>query len=118
MNDTHEVISAFLDEEPFDLRALDTALSDPAGRALLIDLVSLRRMVQPVDPIPVAHHVNSMSWLSPRSALAAAAIVLALIGGYVLGGQRAASTASQAPRPTRIVEVNLEWHTVPAGGIR
>ncbi len=42
MSSTHEVISAFLDEEPFDSEELMDALSDPAGRALLIDLVALQ----------------------------------------------------------------------------
>ena len=49
MSDTHAVISAFLDDEPFDPVALADALSDPAGRALLIDLLALRHIVQPEE---------------------------------------------------------------------
>ena len=45
MSDTHAVISAFLDDEAFEPVALAEALSDPAGRALLIDLLALRRIV-------------------------------------------------------------------------
>jgi hypothetical protein len=33
MNNTHEVISALLDNEPFDVGELSDALSDPDGRA-------------------------------------------------------------------------------------
>ena len=39
MNNTHDVISAFLDDEPFDSSTLAEALSEPAGRDLLIDLI-------------------------------------------------------------------------------
>ena len=47
MDDTRDVISAFLDDEPFDSNKLTEALSDPAGRTLLIDLIALRHLVQP-----------------------------------------------------------------------
>jgi hypothetical protein len=49
MNETHEVISAFLDDEPFDASRLVEALSDPAGRDLLIDLIALRHLVEADD---------------------------------------------------------------------
>ena len=39
MSDRHEVISAFIDDEPFEPRELARALADPSGRILLIDLV-------------------------------------------------------------------------------
>src|SRR5258705_10410622 len=42
MHTNHEVISAFLDDEPFEPQALADALADPAGRGLLIDFVFLR----------------------------------------------------------------------------
>lgn len=115
MTDTHEVISAFLDDQPFDPQELDKALSEPAGRALLIDLVALRRLVQPGDAIP-AISTAIPSWRSPlRAALAAAAVFVALIGGYFVGERRAATTSSEAPAPTRIVEA---VPFVPAGGIQ
>ena len=41
----HEVISAFLDNEPFDPQALAAALADPDGREWLLDLVALRAIV-------------------------------------------------------------------------
>ena len=44
--DTHEVISAFLDDEPFDPVDLAAAVADPGGRQLLLDLVALRALVR------------------------------------------------------------------------
>ena len=44
MNTNHEVISAFLDDEPFEPQALAEALADPAGRELLIDFVLVRHV--------------------------------------------------------------------------
>jgi hypothetical protein len=41
----HEVISAFLDNEPFEAAALGAALADPEGRELLLDLIALRSLV-------------------------------------------------------------------------
>ena len=41
----HDVISAFLDNEPFDAGELGAALADPDGRELLLDLLALRTLV-------------------------------------------------------------------------
>lgn len=51
MNNEHEVISAFVDDEPFDPHELAAALSEPGGRTLMLDLIELGRIVQP-DNIP------------------------------------------------------------------
>jgi hypothetical protein len=106
---THEVISAFLDDEPFDPHEFATALSDPAGRALLIDLVVLRRIIQPTDAIPAMPMHRSRAWLSLRSAAAAALIFVALAGAYVIGTRRAPDPIDEAPAPTRIVQASPEW---------
>jgi hypothetical protein len=117
MSSSHEVISAFLDDEPFDSEELANALSDPAGRALLIDLIALRRIVQPAEaapPIGAASLVRPRRW---RAAAAAAMLLLALGGGYLVGvgERRAVTTPSEAPTPTRIVEA---VPFVPSGGMR
>jgi len=44
--DNHDVISAFLDNEPFDPAELGAALGEPVGRDLLLDLVALRSLVR------------------------------------------------------------------------
>ena len=115
MHNTHEVISALLDNEPFDPRELADALSDPAGRALLIDLVMLRRIVQPGEPVPAMPTATTMRRYSWRLAAAAAALVLSIAGGYLAGERHAQPLPSEAPTPTRVVEAEP---FVPTGGMR
>ena len=115
MSSTYEVISALLDDQPFDSEELADALSDPAGRALLIDLATLRRIVQPIEAapaIPAATPARQRPW---RIVAAAAALFLALGGGYLAGERRAVTTSPEAPPPTRIVEA---VPFVPTGGMR
>ena len=114
MNDTHEVISAFLDDEPFDAGELAKALSDPAGRGLLIDLIALRHVVQPDALVAPSLPERRRPW---RPLLAAAAMVVALVGGYFLGEGRNALETANPPAPSRVVQAN-EWHSLPAGGGR
>jgi hypothetical protein len=117
MNDTHEVISAFLDDEPFDPHALGHALSEPDGRTFLIDMVALRCIVQPEETAPVRFPaVRRPSRL--RALMAVAAVVVALVGGYVAGQTRSEPKAASAPAPTRIVQGPPAWIRVPspAGG--
>jgi hypothetical protein len=112
MNDTHTVISAFLDDEPFDAAALAAALSDPGGRALLIDLVALRHIVQPDEIIGAAEaRTRPARW---RPLLATAAMLVALAGGYFIGERRSAPDTSRPPAATRVVQAN-EWQPVPGG---
>jgi hypothetical protein len=115
MSSAHEVISAFLDEEPFDSQELLTALSDPAGRALLIDLVALRQIVQPIEAVPPLSVVNPVRRPVWRIAAAAAALFLTLTGGYLVGERRASTSSSEAPLPTRVIQAES---FVPSGGIR
>jgi hypothetical protein len=115
MNDRHTVISAFLDDEPFDAGELGAALSDPDGRALLIDLVALRHLAQPDEMISGAQTRTARSvW---RPLLATAAMLVALAGGYFIGEQRRVGDMSEPPAPTRVVQAN-EWQHVPPGGGR
>lgn len=114
MNDTHVIISAFLDDEPFDSRELGEALSDPEGRALLIDLVALRHLVQPDEGVATSRTERRSAW---RPLLAAAAMLVALAGGYAIGERRGADATSDPPAPSRVVQAN-EWQPVPAGGGR
>lgn len=93
MSTTHDVISALLDDEPFDPEELREALDDPAGRALLIDLVALRRIVQPGDVAPalVAPGAVRQRWWQLA---AAAALLVAVAGGYAAGLRRGAGTSA------------------------
>jgi hypothetical protein len=101
----HEVISAFLDNEPFDARGLVDALADPDGRELLIDLIALRGVVQP-EPVAVPAPVRRRTAL--RVAVAAAGLVLAMGVGYQIGAA-ADSAVSTPPEPTRVVVSDEPW---------
>jgi len=115
MTDTHAVISAFMDDEPFDAAELAAALGDPAGRALLIDLVALRHIVQPEEPLATAAAGTLRSrW---RPLLATAAMLVAMAGGYVVGDRRSVGEGSQPPAPTRVVQ-ETTWQILPTGGGR
>src|SRR5215467_12280603 len=108
----HEVISALLDDEPFEPQELESALSEADGRALLVDLVALRRVVRPdvVIPSPIR---GPLAWGLARWVIAAATMLLALSGAYVLGAKRTPSDVSQAPAPTRVLETTVAWQDVP-----
>jgi len=104
MNNDYEVISAFLDDEPFEPQVLADALADPAGRTLLLDLIALRRIVQPTSAVPVlapAVPVRRFGW---RGVAAAAVLLVALAGGYLVGLRQAAPTTVGAPAATRVVQ--------------
>lgn len=110
---THDVISAFLDDEPFEATELVDALSDPEGRALLIDLIALRHLTR-----NGRNHTAALPEVTPRRSssrrlLAAAAVFVALVGGYVIGERRSDITSSTAPSPTHVVEASASWQAVP-----
>ena len=109
MKPNHEVISDFLDGEAFELHALGEALADPAGRDLLIDFVVLRYAAQADDPVMVAKPPARRP--PNRFLLAAAGVLVALVGGYQLGHSQAGPDSTRPPAPTRVVAV--DWHRVP-----
>jgi hypothetical protein len=112
-----DVISAFLDNEPFDADELSAALADPAGRAALVDLIALRQLVHDdAGTMPVVHARPRRSW---RLMAAGIALPIALVAGYGLGWRAAAAQAPDVaaeapPAPTRVI-TNLEW-TAGKGG--
>ena len=114
MTNQHEVISAFLDDEPFDAPELVAALSDPSGRNLMIDLVALRHIVQPDEGAMTPQPERGLAW---RPWLAAAAVVVALVGGYYIGERRGTADTHGAPAPSRVVQAS-DWQPVPNGGAR
>jgi len=111
MDKSHDVISAFLDDEAFNAEELADALGDPAGRALLIDLIALRHLTQPEETaaMPVVEKRHTF----PRGILTIAALLVALIGGYVLGERQNRASSSPAPVPTRVIQTQGVWQDVP-----
>lgn len=114
----HEVISAFLDNEPFDASELGRALAEPSGRELLVDLLALSAVVreESVDARPVASNNKRPArawWL-----VSAAAVALAVAGGFAMGaarGARVAVTPKAAPAPTVVVTNEIGWHESKGG---
>ena len=113
-----EVITAFVDNEPFDAAALARALAEPGGRDLLIDFIALRHVVNEDGALEQPAASSSRSYW--RELVAAAAVVAALAGGYAVGrgqpGLEPSSDDSTAPKPTRVVDLRpgVEWQ--PAAG--
>ena len=113
-----DVISAFLDNEPFDAGDLSAALADPAGRAALIDLIALRGLVQSdAGTLPAASARPRRSW---RLIAASIALPIALAGSYGLGWRDASTNpegtvaGDAPPAPTRVI-TDLEWTTGKGG---
>ncbi len=116
MNINHEVISAFLDDEPFDPQVLAEALADPAGRQVLIDFVLLRHMAQSEE---LASVVTLEPTVRPKKLpyfVAAAAVVVALVSGYQLGQRQPTDDSPRPPAATRVVQSTPVWQEV--GGTR
>jgi hypothetical protein len=113
----HEVISAFLDNETFDPQALSAALADPEGRALLIDLLTLRRLAQPDEIDSAQPSGRSRAPGVGRLAAIAAALTLAVVGGYQLG-ERSGVGQTDPPAPTRVISSATAWQDVSQGGVR
>src|SRR5260370_42288981 len=104
MNSSHEVISAFLDDEPFQPRALADALADPASRELLIDFVLLRHVAQSEESASVVTPTPALRSKRPLYWVAAAAAVVALLGGYQLGQRQSTNDSPRPPAATRVVQ--------------
>ena len=127
-----EVIDAFLDGETVDRDELKQALAEPEGRDYLVDLLDLRAATTEVADVDV-RPTHPRRW---RSLAAAAALLLCVGGGYLVGqrsvqvpppvpgmavaapvGQRVVPAGVKAPAPTRTIrlEPNVNWTETPGG---
>ena len=117
MNTNHQVVSAFLDDEPFEPQALADALADPAGRELLIDFVLLRHVAESEESAAVVTPAPALRSKRPVYLVAAAAVVVALLGGYQLGQRQSATDDSlRPPAATRVVQSEPVWQEL--GGVK
>jgi len=128
--DAHlETLAAWVDAEPVPhddvIRALETA----DGRAYVVDLMALRRLVGATMPDDVSQPVPaSRSW---RMIGAAAAAVLCAISGFAAGRLAApvahvpaaevtpaiATVPTTAPQPTRVIRLQegVDWRETIGG---
>jgi hypothetical protein len=109
MNTNHEVISAFLDDEPFEPQALADALADPRGRELLIDFVLLRHVADSEESAGAVAAAPALRSKRPLYLAAAAAVLVALAGGYQLGQRQSTDASLQPPAATRVVQAEATW---------
>ena len=112
----HDTIAAFLDNEPFDPRALVDALAESTGRELLIELIALRTLAQPDETIVIKAGMGKRMPLLVRLSLAAAVLIAAVVGGYQLG-TRSGMDASSPPAPTHVVKASA-WQDVSGESVR
>jgi hypothetical protein len=102
--DTHEVVSAFLDDEPFDPAELARALADPGGRQLLLDLVALRTLVRD-EPIPAPVRapggVSRSKWIAVG--FLAASVLFGAGSAWLLPPLLRQQRADVPPTPDRVV---------------
>ena len=136
MEQSYEILDAFVDGEPVDPAALKLALSDAAGRDYLVDAWLLRGLVQDElaseSATPRARPRSaSRSWL-----IAASFAGGCLVGGYLAGARfagvlvpqpaPAARTdavsplpppSSTAPAATRVIRLELDpnWKETVGG---
>ena len=116
MQTNFEVISAFLDDEPFAADELTNALSTPEGRRFLIDTIALRGMARSTDDVFVATPAKTR--VARRLALVAAAI-LAAVASFQLGQRQALNAPLRAPEPTRVISGGPAWQDDSSrGGVR
>jgi hypothetical protein len=110
----HELLSALLDREPVDPDALAAILERAEARALLVDFVRLRTVLQPDGLDAPAVTSRTLPQTAPRTPakamlqLAAAILLVAL--GALAGHQLSPADVEPPPEPTRVVPL------VPAGG--
>ncbi len=120
-----ETLAAFVDGERVDTAALKHALSTEHGRDYLVDLLATREVIAGPPPqlsvTPAAHDRRPTRgwWL-----VSAAAVALAVAGGFALGSQQSTSSTmaavQQAPAPTKVLtlETGVNWNEnrSPKGG--
>jgi hypothetical protein len=102
---TPEVISAFLDDEPFEPSDLAAALADPEGRRLLLDLVALRTLVRsdpfdtPTRLAPVA--ISRPKWIAVG--FLAASVVFGAGAAWLLPPRLRQPADDVPPTPTHVI---------------
>jgi hypothetical protein len=120
---THDVISAFLDNEPFDPATLAAALAESDGRELLLDLVALRAVVNdglaPVADVRL-RTAERRRWAAVGFFAATFVFAVGLAAAWPRFTAPPAPAADAPPTPTRVVsfEPGLDWHDDTPSGVQ
>jgi hypothetical protein len=111
--DTHAVVSAFIDNEPFDASELARALADPEGRELLLDLVAMRTLVRDESvqaAVPAgAAAVSRPKWIAVG--FLAASVLFGAGTAWLLPPLLRQQSADAPPHPHHVVT----FETAPSG---
>jgi hypothetical protein len=116
--DRDAVLSAFLDNEPFEAAELAAVLADAGGRETLLDLIALRQLAH-ADALGVATMPLERPARSWRRSAAVVVLPLALAAGYGVGRLTGspvpppAASDSAAPPATR--DIAVSWTDSPGG---
>jgi hypothetical protein len=126
----YAIVEALIDGERVDPQSLKDALADAAARDHFVELLMLREAVGAMVPpgsaiVERGHRSSRLGWLA-----AAAAVLISVAAGYVLGQRVVTPVAAQsveaivqvqtapaAPTPTRIITLRpgINW-TESSGG--
>ena len=103
--DNHDVISAFLDNEPFDAAELARALADPQGRELLLDLLAVRALVRneeiPAPSVAPTAPLSRPAWIAVG--FLAASVLFGAGAAWLLPPLLGRQHADAPPRPDHVV---------------
>ena len=130
MTEHLETLSALIDGQPVAIDALEAALADADARRGLVDFVRLRQLArdEAAEPRPglaerverLARRPRGLARLRVPLPLAAAAVVLALIGGTLIEVKWPAFEREETrpPQPSRVLQFDAQPQNAAADGGR
>jgi hypothetical protein len=115
MSDIYDVIQSFADGEPVDPMELEAALADPDGRAHLVDIAVLRKLVKGTTAVASMPTGAGRTVRHPIRWLAAAAMVVmsASAGGYFLGERASSGLGPAALNQPAVIDTTGSVAPIP-----